>query len=213
MSKEIIDIALKMIMERTNSINEMTTSNGAGAYSIPLTPGVRLFDKDTLEPYTIPVSKYDDAQLAYDSYDGKLDVPKKKAKKMEKRAIKISRYVKNHPKLNDDDGDILNQYSGVKNKPIEEASSLDGGLYNGPVELGLKKWKKSELGPYSEFVKNKPNKDKIKKGLKNNIKKEIGVWEKGEDGTHEIDTHPVHTINEDLAVWFGKKKKIGRAHV
>ena len=40
MSKEIIDIALKMIMERTNSINEMTTSNGAGAYSIPLTPEI-----------------------------------------------------------------------------------------------------------------------------------------------------------------------------
>jgi len=203
MSKDIIDLALNQIKGRKNPLDEMTTANGAGAYSIPLTPGTRIFDKDTLEPYTIKVSKYDDAQLAYDSYDGKLNVPKKKAKQMEKRARKISNYIKNHPKLNDDDGDVINPNP----KSLKEASSVDGGLYNGPIEIGLKKWKPSEVAPFSKFVKNKPNKDKIKKGLKNNIKKEVGKWEKGIDGTYEIDTHPVHTIKEDLAVWFGKKKK------
>ena len=187
----------------------MTATNGAGAYNIPLMPGTRLFEKGTLQPYTKQVSKYDDAELAYDSYDGKLDVSKKKAASMEKKALKISKYKKNHPTLSDDDGDVLNQYPDKKKKfvPIKEASAVDGGLYNGPVELGLKKWKKSEVGPFSEFVKNKPNKDKIKKGIKNNIKKEVGMWEKGQDGTHDIDTHPVHTIKEDLAVWFGTKKK------
>jgi hypothetical protein len=33
------------------------------------------------------------------------------------------------------------------------------------------------------------------------------MWEKGKDGTYDIDTHPVHTIKEDLSVWFGTKKK------
>lgn len=203
MSKDIIDLALNQIKGRKNPLDEMTAANGAGAYSIPLTPGTRIFDKDALEPYTIKVSKYDDAQLAYDSYDGKLNVPKKKAKQMEKNAIRISKYKKSHPNLSDDDGDIINPIG----KSIKEASSVDGGLYNGPIELGLKKWKQSEVAPFSKFVKNKANKYKIKKGLKNNIEREVGKWEKGINGTYEIDTHPVHTIKEDLAVWFGKKKK------
>ena len=205
MGKDIQDIALQHIISRINRIDEMTTSNGAGAFNIPLTPGVRLWDKDTLDPYNTPVSKYDDAELAYDSYDGKLDVSKKKAKKMEKNAIKISKYVKTHPHLSDDDGDVINP--SPKTKSLKEASSVDGGLYNGPIELGLKKWKESEVAPFSKFIKNKPNKDKIKKGLKYNIEKKVGIWEKGVDGDYEIDTHPVHTIKEDLAVWFGKKKK------
>lgn len=200
--KSLTDVALESIRKRT-PLAEMTTTNGAGAFSIPLTPGTRLWDEDTLEPYTNQVSRYDDAQLAYDSYDGKLSVSKKKAKQMEKKAIKISKYVKTHPHLSDDDGDVINPTS----KSIKEASSVDGGLYNGPIEIGLKKWKKSEVGPYSEFVKNKANRDKIKKGLKNNISKKVGVWEKGQDGKYEIESHPVHTIKEDLAVWFGKKKK------
>ncbi len=200
--KSVTEIALEVIRTR-EPLNEMTTTNGAGAYSIPLTPGTRLWEKDTLKPYTNRISKYDDAELAYDSYDGKLSVPKEKAKKMEKNAIKISKYIKTHPHLSDDDGDVINPNP----ESLKEASSVDGGLYNGPIEIGLKKWKPSEVAPFSKFVKNKPNKDKIKKGLKNNIKKEVGKWEKGIDGTYEIDTHPVHTIKEDLAVWFGTKKK------
>ena len=186
-----------------NYIKEMTTSNGAGPYSMPLSPGTKLWKKSELGGFTKPVSKYDDAELAYDSYDGKLDVSKRKASQMEKNAIRISKYKKSHPNLSDDDGDIINPIG----KSIKEASSVDGGLYNGPIELGLKKWKQSEVAPFSKFVKNKANKDKIKKGLKNNIEREVGKWEKGINGTYEIDTHPVHTIKEDLAVWFGKKKK------
>ena len=62
---------------------------------------------------------------------------------------------------------------------------------------------------------NRKNKDKK---IKNNISKVVGVWEKGQDGTYDIDTHDVHTVNEwveitedtiveDLGVWFGTKKK------
>jgi hypothetical protein len=75
------------------------------------------------------------------------------------------------------------------------------------MEIGLKKWSKSELGPFYEFIDNKLNDIAIKKSLKNNLKRIVGVWEKGKDGTHNVNTHDVHTINEDLGVWFGKKKK------
>jgi hypothetical protein len=80
-------------------------------------------------------------------------------------------------------------------------------MYNGPIELGLKKWKESELGPYTEFSKHPANKEKKQKTLKNNISKVIGVWEKDKDGSYDVKIHDVHTVNEDLAVWFGTKKK------
>jgi hypothetical protein len=115
-------------------LNEATDSSGAGGYKAPLSPGMKLWDKTTLDPYNIQVSKYDDAQLAYDSYDGSLDVSKKTAKKMESNSRKIEKYQKKHPENSDDDGNNLN-----------------GG--NGPV------------GPFNNVVK------------------------------------------EDLAVWFGTKKK------
>ena len=99
---------------------------------------------------------------------------------------------------------ILNEY--VK---IIEASSttISAGVYNGPIEVGLKKWKESELGPYTEFSKHPTNKEKKQRTLKNNILKVVGVWEKDKDGSYERDIHDVHTVNEDLAVWFGTKKK------
>ena len=108
--------------------------------------------------------------------------------------------------------DILNEYRKVLLKPntnITEtsATSTSAGTYNGPIELGLKKWKESELGPYTEFSKHPVNKEKKQKNLKNNISTVVGVWEKNEDGSYERDIHDVHTVNEDLAVWFGTKKK------
>jgi hypothetical protein len=81
--KSLTDVALDVIKKRDPLI-EMTATNGAGVFSIPLTPGTRLWNKDTLKPFTNQVSKYDDAQLAFDSYDGKIDVSKNKASKMEK---------------------------------------------------------------------------------------------------------------------------------
>ena len=108
--------------------------------------------------------------------------------------------------------DILNEYKKVllkHNTNITETSttSTSAGTYNGPIELGLKKWKESELGPYTEFSKHPVNKEKKQKTLKNNISTVVGVWEKDKDGSYEIDIHNVHTVNEDLAVWFGTKKK------
>lgn len=127
---------LEWLTER-RIIKEATGTSGSGSFKVPLSPGTRLWDKQNLNPFTIPVSKYDDAQLAYDSYDGSLDVSKKTAKKMESKSRKIEKYQKKHPSISDDDGDNIN-----------------GG--NGPGE---------PVGPFNKIVK------------------------------------------EDLAVWFGTKKK------
>ena len=85
-----------------------TSSGSRGSYNAPLSIGIRLFNKQAMQPYYVPTSEYDDAMLAYDSYDGKMSTPKKDINKIEKLARKISKKIKDNPIANDDDGDILN---------------------------------------------------------------------------------------------------------
>ena len=103
-------------------INEATSAGNAGGYRNPLVMGLKLWGKKTLEPYNKKVSKYDNPQLAHDSYDGKLNVSKKKAAQMEKLSKKIANYLKKHPTLNDTDGDNINGGNGPKQKtkPLNE---------------------------------------------------------------------------------------------
>ena len=60
----------------------------------------------------------------------------------------------------DEDGNNINQTPG-KNKKIvpikENTTSSSGGEYNGPIELGLKKWRKSELFPFINQSSHKTN--------------------------------------------------------
>ena len=58
---------------------------------------------------------------------------------------------------------ILNEYKKSvldSNANVTESSttSVSAGVYNGPIEIGLKKWKESELGPFTEFSKTPINK-------------------------------------------------------
>jgi len=211
---------MKNIFESINKlfrpVNESTTdSNGRGSYVAPLMPGFRKFKKSQLSPFDDSVSKYDDSELAYDSYDGNMDTPKNKIKKMEKRSEKISNYISKHPIQNDDDGDILNNGKSSKNKikniskPFvnESDTSVTAGPYSAPLEIGLKKWRKQELGPFKETSKHPANNTEKQKKLKNNIKRNVGMWEKHPESGYDIPTHDSHTINEDLGVWFGTKKK------
>jgi hypothetical protein len=103
-------------------IKEATSdSTGSrGSYIAPLQPGERIFKKSELGPFIIPVSKYDDAMLAYDSYDGLMSEPKKKIKKIESNAVKISKYMEKHPNLtaSDDDGNNVNQSPGKGKKIV-----------------------------------------------------------------------------------------------
>ena len=190
----IIDSLIKKIL------NEATSdSNGArGSYVVPLRPGLKEFDKSQLKPFDIPVSKYNNPQLAYDSYDGEMKTQKKEIKNLENKTKKQP--VQNTNKLD--------EWILITDNVIDEGtSSVVSGEYTGPVELGLKKWKPQHLGPFKKFVDTEINHNKKQKTLKNNIKRIVGVWEKNADGSYDDYEHDVHTINEDLAVWFGKKKK------
>ena len=195
-------------------IKEATSdSGGRGSYVGPMRPGIKEFDKTALQPFNVPVSKYNDAMLAYDSYDGKMSLPKKQTSKIERKAKKESDYLKKHPNLtlSDDDGNNINQTPGYKKKivPIKEAStSITSGVYNGPIELGLKKWRKEHLGPFQEFVDTKFNHKKKQKTLKNNIRKVVGVWEKNSDGSYDTPEHEVHTVNEWVEITSLKENSL-----
>jgi len=220
MIDKINNIVKQILKEATGD-----STDSRGSYVTPLRVGKRVFDKSQLGAYTESVSKYYSQQLATDSYDGKMDTPKKEIKKIESKARKSSIYAKNHPVGNDDDGDVINPFPKQVNEwyyeeaPIlteglnhfyninEADTSISAGLYNGPIELGIRKWDKSQLKPFTEFVNSDVNKKNVKNTTKNNIKKIVGMWEKGKDGTYNIETGDVHTIKEDLGVWFGTKKK------
>jgi hypothetical protein len=215
----MIDYIIKKILKEATS----TSTGSRGSYIAPLIPGERYFKPNVLSPFTVSGSKYKSPDLSYDSYDGKMERTKKQIGKEEIIANKIYNYIKNHPNatFSDEDGNIINQYPG-KGKtivPIKEwvdldkinlneiSTSVSAGGYNGPIGIGLKKWKKSELGPFYDFADTEFNHQKKQKTIKNNIKSYIGHWEKNKDGSYDLDIHDAHTINEDLAVWFGKKKK------
>ena len=205
-------------------LSEATSDNGSrGSYIAPLLPGERYFKPNVLAPFTVADSKYKSPDLAYDSYDGKMERSKKQIGKKEKVANKIYNYIKKHPDstFSDDNGNNINPKPG-KNKKIvpvnewvdlysinlnETSTAISAGGYNGPISLGLKKWKKSELEPFSEFVDTEFNHNEKQKTLKNNVKGYVGHWEKNKDNSYELYNYDAHTINEDLAVWFGKKKK------
>ena len=203
---DINNIIKKVLKEATSD------GGGRGSYVTPLQLGIRPFKDSQNAPFTIPVSKYDSPMLEFDSYDGKMDETRKQIKKIEGKAKKITNYIKRHPEstVSDEDGGIINPTPGKNKKivPIKESSTaVTAGLYNGPIEIGLKKWKKQHLGPFQEFVDTEFNHKKKQKTMKNNIKKTVGVWEKNPDGTYDSYEHDTHTISEDLAVWFGTKKK------
>ena len=104
---------------------------------------------------------------------------------------------------------ILNEYytSLSKNSlSIDESSStsVGTGVYNKVLVFGEKKWKDSELGPFTESPTQETDKKNKQNKLTNIIKKNIVELTKNQD---DIEVDNVHVVNEDLAVWFGTKKK------
>ena len=107
---------------------------------------------------------------------------------------------------------ILNEYfmSLSKNSlSIDESSStsVSTGVYNKVLVFGEKKWNNSELGPFTENPSDQTDEEKKQKKLTNIIKKNIVKLRKNVGGTHNTEVNSVPVVNEDLAVWFGTKKK------
>ena len=208
---------------------------GRGSYIPPMQPGLRPFEKSSLKPFTQPVSDYKSPLVQYDSYDKTWDLRHDQIIELERTAAKIQDYIKHHPysTFSDNDGNSINQFMKDKKTPpfkekmapflekvpfnewvevtndliTETSTSVTAGLYNAPLEIGSYEWKKNELSPFSNSVDSFFNKESLKNKLINNVNRTVGVWEKNKDGSYKRDIDYPDTINEDLAVWFGKKKK------
>ena len=237
MKSESLFESFKKYLEVEKLSEATSSGMARGSYKPPIRPGLTYWGPEDLQPFVDSVSKYVDAEINYDSLDGHISTPKHKIPKKERIAKKIQNadFKQDAPVEGDDEytkapfkvlvpshhnkGDKTGKKPRIKDekhysapftnvtKLTEADTMVSAGEYNGPIEIGMKKWKKSELGPFTELVKSEVNKKKIKSKIKNNIKKIVGMWEKGQDGTYNIDTHDTHTVNEDLAVWFGTKKK------
>ena len=86
----------------------------------------------------------------------------------------------------------------------EMTSSRYSGYYNGPLSVGEVDWEESELGPFkikvSKYLNSDLEYDSLLVPHRKNVKqksKKINEW-------YDLNKIP---LNEDLAVWFGKKKK------
>jgi hypothetical protein len=236
MKSNIIKECLKKMFLRDIN-EATTTRKARGSYKPPIRPGITYWDPEDLQPFINPSSRYVDAEINYDSLDGEVKMSTKEINKREKIAKQIQKkdLIQDAKEEGDDEytkapfkvltplynkkGNKSEKKPRIKDeshysapfvnttKLYEADSSVTAGLYNGPLEIGMKKWKKSELGAYTQQVKSDANRKKIKSKLKNNIERIVGMWEKGKDGTYNIETEETHTISEDLAVWFGTKKK------
>lgn len=223
---------------RKGKINEATSdsSGGRGSYNPPLRPGLRKWLGNSLDPFVEPVSNYINAENNYDSLDGKMSKNNKNVKKKESVSKKIRNKDWNIEVGEEGDDEFAKApYKKVvqkvkKNKGVidisEANTSVTAGLYNGPIELGLKKWK-NETAPFNNEVSHSHNKKAKKSKMKDNVLRTVGVWEKGKDGSYHIPTHDAggkkqkkktesleewldrnqNVLYEDLAVWFGTKKK------
>jgi hypothetical protein len=149
----IEDIIKKVLLEATS-----TSGGSGGSYIAPLLPGERYFKPNVLAPFTVDGSKYKSPDLAYDSYDGKMERNKKQIGKEEKIAKKIYNFIKNHPDstFSDTEGNPINQFPG-KNKnivPIKEWVELDKINLNEDLAVwfGTKKKPKGSKQPKGPWV-------------------------------------------------------------
>ena len=215
---DILNKIIKRVIKEATS----DASGSRGSYIPPMQPGLRPFEKSSLEPFNQPVSDYKSPLVQYDSYDKTWDLRHDQIIELERTAAKIQDYIKHHR----NDGKNINRSIKYKKTPpflqkvpfnewvevtndliTETRTSVTSGPYNAPLEIGSYEWKKNELSPFSNSVDSFFNKESLKNKLINNVKRTVSVWEKNKDGSYKRDIDYPDTINEDLAVWFGKKKK------
>lgn len=127
-------------------LNEATGAGSAGHFKVPIVLAPQKWTEDEVGPYTQPVYKYTNAELAYEEADGDFNETPEEREKIEKKTEMLSRV----------DMFLKKFYTGQND---DEGSNIDD--VENPEEM-IKK----AVGPLKEEL-----------------------------------------LKEDLAVWFGTKKK------
>ena len=93
-------------------IKEVSGAGLAGSYSGPLVLGPQTWKDDQLGPFTEPVYKYTNAQLAYQEADGDFTESPEEREKIEKQTKLMSKIntqkKKSYKGQNDEEGSAIN---------------------------------------------------------------------------------------------------------
>ena len=151
--KTIVKLGEKTKM-KNKGLKESTGTMSSGTYRGPLSPGLKLWDKNTLEPYIEKLDGYENVETYVDALDGNINTKNVKTKEI--KAKKLANYDKKHPVLNDDDGSDLNDNPVNKkllkkvlgkNQIKEEIVNEDLGVW-----FGTKKKPKGSSQPKGPWV-------------------------------------------------------------
>ena len=134
---------------KNKDLKESTGTMSSGSFRVPIRPGLKLWNKDTLEPFIEPLSGYHNAEIYVDSLDGNIET--KGIKRKEEIAKKISEYDKKHPIQNDDEGNDLNDDTYTKSK-IKTNTSKPFVNEDLGVWFGTKKKPKGSKQPKGPWV-------------------------------------------------------------
>jgi hypothetical protein len=131
-------------------IKEVSGAGFTGAYSGPLVLGPQIWKDNQVGPFTEPVYKYTNAQLAYQEADGDFTESPEKREKIEKRTKSISKQNMDKKKTyrgqNDEEGLAINPT--MSGKPLKE-ELLQEDL---AVWFGTKKKPKGSKQPKGPWV-------------------------------------------------------------
>lgn len=131
-------------------IKEVSGAGFAGAYSGPLVLGPQIWQDNQVGPFTEPVYKYTNAQLAYQEADGDFTESPEEREKIEKRTKSLSKQNMNKKKTyrgqNDEEGSAINPT--MSGKPLKE-ELLQEDL---AVWFGTKKKPKGSKQPKGPWV-------------------------------------------------------------
>lgn len=133
-------------------INEATSSSGAGKFKVPIVLAPQLWKNEQLGPFTEPVYKYKNAELAYEEADNDFKESPQERQRIEALTDKVAEvddYLKKfYTYQNDDDGGDIGQDEGEVPTKINE-SFLKEDL---AVWFGTKKKPKGSKQPKGPWV-------------------------------------------------------------
>jgi len=132
-------------------IKEVSGAGISGAYSGPLVLGPQTWKDDQLGPFTEPVYKYTNAQLAYQEADGDFTESPEERKKIEQRTKKLSKMnmekKKTYRGQNDEEGSAINPT--MSGEPLKEDLAVWFGTKKKP------KGSKQPKGPWVNICRKK----------------------------------------------------------
>ena len=132
-------------------IKEVSGANISGAYSGPIVLGPQQWNSKQVGPFTEPVYKYTNAQLAYQEADGDFTESPEERKKIEQRTKKLSKINMEKKKTfkgqNDEDGSAINPT--MSGEPLKEDLAVWFGTKKKP------KGSKQPSGPWVNICRKK----------------------------------------------------------